>query len=404
MVNFMYSVRRRDIAEALGMRAPEFVDEAMSRLDGARMASSGASPLAYISQAPAAIAALFDYFTGGLSNGMGATAIIPVAVLAQVRLAAASSIPLDRLLQRTADINSLLSVYVLTEADRLRVVGEPLLALVRIQAYLYDRLVDAVAEEYRRGDRHSGEVSKDRLALVRSLLMGELVDVTGWGYDFADCHTALIAEGIKPEVPGRLGEELNVELLTVWPGRSLAWSWIPGHQQRDAGAIESALRRVMPGHAVVALGHSECGRTGWRQSHLQAEAAFPVALRVGGVIQYGEAMLVAALLNDRVSAKFLRQHYLGPIKSGPQGGAVLLDTLRSYLAAGRNGVSTSAALSVSRQTVANRLHAVEQLLDRRLVSCLPELELALRLDRLDEQEVESPREIVDQSSAYQRRS
>ncbi len=46
--------------------------------------------------------------------------------------------------------------------------------------------------------------------------------------------------------------------------------------------------------------------------------------------------------------------------------------------------SAAAALGVSRQTVINRLHAVEERLGRPLGACAVEVEAALRLEELDQ--------------------
>jgi DNA-binding PucR family transcriptional regulator len=59
---------------------------------------------------------------------------------------------------------------------------------------------------------------------------------------------------------------------------------------------------------------------------------------------------------------------------------VLRQTLRAYFAAERNASSAAAALGVARHTIENRLRKIEERLDRRLSTCLAELEVALRVE------------------------
>ena len=59
------------------------------------------------------------------------------------------------------------------------------------------------------------------------------------------------------------------------------------------------------------------------------------------------------------------------------------ETLRAYFTTGHNASSAAAALGVARHTVKNRLRTVERTIDRSLHTCLPELEVALRLEEVD---------------------
>jgi DNA-binding PucR family transcriptional regulator len=78
----------------------------------------------------------------------------------------------------------------------------------------------------------------------------------------------------------------------------------------------------------------------------------------------------------------LLELYLLPLRRERDGGHVLRETLRAYFAADRNGSSAAAALGVSRQTVANRLQAVERQLNQSLKVCADLLHVALRLEEL----------------------
>lgn len=73
-----------------------------------------------------------------------------------------------------------------------------------------------------------------------------------------------------------------------------------------------------------------------------------------------------------------------PLAAEKDGGMALRETLRAYFACDRNATSAAAALGVTRQTVNNRLRAIEQRLGREIGSCSIELDLALRVEGLGE--------------------
>jgi hypothetical protein len=101
-----------------------------------------------------------------------------------------------------------------------------------------------------------------------------------------------------------------------------------------------------------------------------------------GLVRYGDVALLASMLCDDLLSTSLRQLYLDPLKGERDGGKVARKTLRAYFSARRNVSSTAAALGVSRRTIGNRLHAIEERLGRELDSSAAELEAVLRLEEL----------------------
>lgn len=85
------------------------------------------------------------------------------------------------------------------------------------------------------------------------------------------------------------------------------------------------------------------------------------------------------MMQDDLLIRSLSQIYLAPLADESDGGATLRETLRAYFAANRNVSSTAAKLRVSRKTINKRLAQVGKLIGRRLDSCGPELEAALRV-------------------------
>jgi DNA-binding PucR family transcriptional regulator len=73
--------------------------------------------------------------------------------------------------------------------------------------------------------------------------------------------------------------------------------------------------------------------------------------------------------------------YLLPLAQERDGGQVLRETLRAYLASG-NLSSAAVTLAVSRRTVGNRLRKIEAIVGRPFHTLRPDIETALRLEEL----------------------
>jgi len=97
--------------------------------------------------------------------------------------------------------------------------------------------------------------------------------------------------------------------------------------------------------------------------------------------RYADVALLAATLNDETLARSLLEIYLSPLGDR---GSELRATLHEYFAAGRRTSQAATSLGVVRQTVENRLRTTEQVIGRPLRTCLPDLEVALSLDELNE--------------------
>jgi hypothetical protein len=247
-----------------------------------------------------------------------------------------------------------------------------------------DDLIAAVSAEYQGElDRHAGSSSARRYAeRVRRLLDGGPIEGSELPYDFDRFHLALVAQGAGCE--GRLSDltqSVDCRALVVTPHAEVAWAWIDTRGPLDPDRLDLDTRGLA---LTIALGEPAQGLAGWRLTHRQAEAAMEVARRdPGSVARYRDIAILATALKDDVLAASLRGLYIAPLREQRDRGEVALETLRAYLVADRNASSAAAALGVNRNTIAERLRAIEAAIGRPLSACGPELEAALRLAELD---------------------
>ncbi len=309
---------------------------------------------------------------------------VPPALLAEARLAARVGVAIDTVLRRYFAVNALLGDFLFEEAERAEVSSSALRRLLRRQAALFDRLVEAVSGEHvREAKSWPSSTAERRRECVKSLLAGEQVDHSELGYDLDAHHLALIAKGEgSPEVMRVLAAKLDRHLLAVCREEEPVWAcWLGGRRPLEAEQALRALGEIPLDRVFVTVGEPGEGLSGWRFSHRQAKAAVPIAERRGqAILRYADVALLASTLRDDLVATSLHQLYLEPLERARDGGKVGRETLRAYFAADRNISSTAAALGVDRRTVTNRIRAIEDLFGRPLKDFATELETALRLD------------------------
>jgi len=132
-----------------------------------------------------------------------------------------------------------------------------------------------------------------------------------------------------------------------------------------------------------AVGEPAWGTSGFRESHEQALAAQRVAAHLPQQLtRYDDVALEATLLVDVRAARRFVERELGPLTADDARTAVLRETLASYLHSGLNAAATAAVLHVSDRTVAYRIHSIEGLVGRSVLSRASELAAAVRLHRV----------------------
>jgi hypothetical protein len=371
------------VASRLRRRLPELEAAVATRVHAIADPLEVSDP-SYLHSLNGALTTALEYALVAIELGERRAPGIPPALLAEARLAARAGVALDTVLRRYVSGNALLGDFLVEEAERTEVPTPVLRRLLRRQATLLDRLLEAVSEEHVRESKSWPSSSAERRReCVKSLLAGEQVDHSELGYDLDGHHLALMAKGEgAPEAMRLLAGKLDRRLLAVCREEEATWAcWLGGRHLLEARRALRALAEISLDRVVVTVGEPGEGLSGWRLSHRQAKAALPIAERRGeAILHYADVVLLTSILRDDLVTTSLHQLYLEPLEAAPDGGKVARETLRAYFTAERNVSSTAAALGVDRRTVTNRIRAIEDLFGRSLKEIATELETALRLD------------------------
>jgi hypothetical protein len=378
---------RAELSTRLRARRAEIEQAALTRAH-AIADPTDADPL-YREGLRVAIAIAVDYALEAIERGEERAPPPPPTLLAQSRIAARHGIGLDVVLRRYLAGYGLIGDYLIEEVECSGLHdGSALRRLLRGQAAVLDRLLDAISEEYsREAENCLTSTDQRRAQRVERLLAGEPLDTSELGYDFDAHHIALVASGPDAAEPIRqLSASLDRLLLLVQPDEMTVWAWLCGRLKPDPAELHSIFSSSWPNQGVLALGEPADGVAGWRLSHRQAKAALPIVERSSDrVVRYADVALIASMLKDDLLATSLRRLYLEPLRSDRAGRATLRETASAYFATERNISSTAAYLGVSRNTVANRLAVIEARIGRPLSTCATEIESALRLDEVSNQ-------------------
>lgn len=330
-----------------------------------------------------AVAAALDYGFAAIEGDRRPP--MPIPLLAQARLAARSGVDLGTVLRRYFAGYTLFSDFLVEEAGRAGMGESELRRLLRRLAAAFEGLVAAVTEEHAREARSRPSSKEQRQAeCVERLLAGDPVDSSQLAYDFDVCHLGVIARGTgAARALQGLCTAFDCQSLAIRRDGDLLWAWLGAVRGLDPDRVSRRLAEHGPGGLVLALGEPGRGLAGWRLSHRQAQAALPIAERAPETaVRYREVAVLASMMQDELLAASLRVLYVEPLERHAQGRSVWLPTLRAYFAARCNTASTASTLGVTRQTVTNRLRAIEGALDRPLDTCAQELSAILRLEDL----------------------
>jgi PucR C-terminal helix-turn-helix domain/GGDEF-like domain len=365
--------RREEIEQAISTRAL-----ALSR-------PAEESGPEYLEGLHAAVSAGVELGVAAIGRGEAALPPVPATMLEQARLAARSGVGLDTVLRRYLAGHAMLGDFVVEEAEG-EVPSLVLKRLLRRLAATTDRVLADVTAAYNEEADASGRGHGRRcVELTERLLAGEPLDASELGYDLDAHHLGLLAAG--PEAAESLRElarSLDARLLSVEREGGVLWAWLGRHEPLECEDVRRFAAATLAPRSTIALGEPGEGRSGWRLTHRQALAAFPVASRSDrALVRYADVALLASILQDDLLSTSLRRLYLERLETERDGGAALFKTLRAYFGSGRSVSSAALVLGVSRNTVSNRLRTVEQRLARPLSTCGLDLDAALKLESIE---------------------
>jgi hypothetical protein len=383
---------RAELAARLRERKGEIEEALLTRTYAIADPKEAADP-EYEQGLRAAVSAALDYGLEVVEHGEQRAPRVPVLLLSQARLAARNGVPLDTVLRRYFAGYTLLGDFIVQEAGEIKLGEAGLKCLLRDQAAMFDRFLVTVSEEHAREAKTPLSTAQRQVERIECLLAGELIDTSDIPYDFEGWHLGVIALGPNAAARVRgLARALDLRLLLVNRGDSrTAWAWLGSRRRSDPSALENLAEASMGDGVLLAIGEPGEGLAGWRLTHRQASAALVVAQRGGACpVRYAEVALLAAALQDDLLAASLRQLYLEPLEGERDGGKALRGTLRAYLGGEGSLSSAASTLRVSRRTISNRLHKVEEAIGRPLHAALGDLETALRLEEIAAAGVNTP--------------
>lgn len=382
----MFEETCAELASRLRERAPELKAGLANLVEGVDAPRDDADPsyLDYLDSLHANRVGVLGYVVDVIEVGERRARAIPPTVLSAARLAARADVPLTAVLRRYSAGNALFTDILVEEAERIEISAPDLRRLLQRQATTFDRLHEAVSEEYtREAQGRPTDLAGWRHEYIDELLAGRQPrGEVELDYDLGGHHLGLMARGEHArELARELAKRFDRRLL-VDPGEEEGtWAfWLGGRQTLGTEEVLRALRGSSPSSVVIGVGETGEGVSGWRLTHRQAKVTLPIAEDRGQLIlRYADVAVLASVLRDDLATASLRRLYLEPLEAARDGGAVWRQTLRAYFAAERNLSSTAAALGVDRRTVANRIRAIEELFDRPLSRIAADLETALQL-------------------------
>lgn len=372
---------REELVDRLRSRRVEIEQALLSRAAGVPGADR-VGDVEYREGFRKTIPAAFDFCLLAIDVQEGEVPPIPASFLHQARLAARHRVGLDAVLRGYVAGSTLLDHFILEECDR-----DDIQTLLRLRAVALEHLLSHVSREYV-SERRSRDTSRAARTLehVQKLLQGEPFDTTDLNYPVTINHLGLVARGPgSRDLVRRLARASDSRLLLVGDDSEAVWAWLGRTGPMCAEEAQELICSERPEGVSVGIGESSSGISGWRHTHRQAKAAVRVAMgSATRVARYADVCLIASAMQDPLLTSSLGDIFLQPLSSGKDRGATHLQTLRAYFAADRNGVAAAATLGVSRQTINNRLRAIEARLGRPLQSVAAAIEVALQIHVLEQ--------------------
>ncbi len=384
---------RADVVTGLRLRQLEIEEIISTRVLHGVPDKIGTEDVEYVTGLRATITAVVEYGLAGIGLGESSLAPIPPVAVEQAKRAARLGVSLETVLSRYLMGYKLLGEYITREVENFSSKRGVLAHVNSVQASLLERIVASIIGEYgRESKRSESSGEQHRAECVRQLLAGGIVDSSELDYELDCWHLGIIANGKGAgQLVHGIAVGLGRRLLSVPRSEKTVWAWIGGQRICTASEIERVLSGRWPKEVSLVIGEPAKGIQGWRLTHQQAHAALRVALRKPErLTRYADVALMAAVLQDDLLARSLIDIYLSPLALQTGTGDTWRQTLRAYFDAAQNVSRTAAKLHVTRQTVENRLNAIEAVLGRPRQAWLVELAIALRMEQLNDPQIPPP--------------
>lgn len=347
----------------------------------------GAGNAEYVAGLRATITEVVEYGLAGIDMGEERSEPVPLAAIMQAQHAVRLGVSLETVLCRYIAGYKLLVKLVTHEAEDISSERGALAAVLSLQASLLERLVSSITSVYLSEVECVGLSPELRGAkLVQRLLDGEIVDASYLGYDFDAWHIGMIATGASAQRALQLlAGDRGQRLLVVQHGDDVVWAWLGERRRPTVRDIECVLSSAdWPVEVSLAVGEPAREIDGWRQTHWQAQEALRALRGPLKLSRYANAAILALVLQNDLAARSLREIYLAPLGARRGQGGVARRTLRAYFKAGGNAASAAKELRVAPKTIRRRVQEIEQRLGCPLPTCHAELDVALRLEDLDD--------------------
>jgi hypothetical protein len=384
---------RADVVGRLRARRPQIEEAILARIRGAGFGHVGEEDAEYATGLRAAVASAVELSLLALQHNEEPSRQIPTAAVKQARRAARLGVSLDTVLRRYIAGQAMLADFIMEEAGNSGFSGNEASLhhhLRETQTALLERLTASVIDAYTDElERARGSPEQRRAELVLGLLDGRqsaTLDPAELDYNFDVWHIGMIAIGEKTmEFVRTVKAALGCEPLAVPRGERTTWIWI-GRRRKFTVAELKRLSIERPTDLSLASGEPRRGIDGWRLTHQEAQAALLVALRKPpGLTRCSDVVLEAAMLHHGALVTGLVETFLSPLDGLGYRGQTARDTLRAYFESRRNVSSTANRLGVARNTVESRLREIEERIGRPLHTCSAQLEVALRLEALNDE-------------------
>lgn len=326
-----------------------------------------------------------DYSIQAVKLGARSKSGVPVALLDASRVAADLDTSAASLVSAWSAAATIVTGALIDASNRVAPPHQSMLTeVLRAHAMASEHLIHATVQEFERcnvvADYGRGPQQVVRL---KRLLAGEFVDVSDLPYRFENFHLGVILSGTRSRKDlAALSSGIDAQLLLASPEETMSWAWFGARNERCLRELSA--ERVQSAGGFAAVGEVGHGLPGWRLTHRQALAAFPIAIRSSkNPVYYRNNELFVAMLRDRVLAQSLFQRYLEPLLRQAAPGQILIETLSSYFESEHNTSTTAETMGVTTRTITKRLRAAEVLMEQAIDPIAAEFMAVMKMAKIE---------------------